>query len=172
MAHRRISHIAGRILLIVLGASVSAVVAHAQQSKSTVPSAEQEIVAASDRWFDALLRNDPVALDELEGDGFMIVQHSPKGIMLLEKTAQLKSLRPVATRPPLRRELSRVKIRRYENVAILTATATLRNETSTTPPNQAVVTEIWVNEKGRWRIVHFEPLDVPAVSAPPAKGGQ
>jgi ketosteroid isomerase-like protein len=136
--------------------------------RSSSPSSDQDIIAASNRWFAALLHNDVDTLRMLESDEFVTIQPSPRGVMVLEKSAQLETLKKAP--PPSterQRELSAIRIRHYNNTAILTATATLRGDASGAAP-QAVVTEVWTNTNGRWQIVHFQPVDVPVIRAPRA----
>jgi ketosteroid isomerase-like protein len=160
-------------VLFVLSTSTTAQQAQtakpAQQNPpSALTAADQEIVSASNRWFSAMLRNDAEQLRELEADDFQIVQLTPRGIMMMDRSAQFESIkRGAVDRSSVQRELSRVKIRRYEGTAILTALATLRNTSSSTPAAapQGVITEVWTNRDGKWRIAHFQPMDVPSAPA-------
>jgi hypothetical protein len=168
--HRGLLHpIAVALVSIAVStAFASRPVAAREPQRASSPPSDQDIIAASNRWFTALLRNDVDTLRMLESDEFVTIQPSPRGVMVLEKSAQLETLKkappPSAER---QRELSGIRIRHYNNMAILTATATLRGDPAGTAP-QAVVTEVWTNTNGRWQIVHFQPVDVPVIRPPRA----
>lgn len=175
MRHRRVLH---RIAVVLVSTAVSTAfasrpVAAREPQRTSGPSSDQDIIAASNRWFAALLRNDVDTLRMLEGDDFVTIQPSPRGVMVLEKSAQLETLKKApAPATERHRELGGVKIRHYDNIAILTATATLRGGPTgpTGMAPQAVVTEVWTNTSGRWQIVHFQPVDVPVIRSPRAGG--
>ena len=171
MIHRTLSHGLVAVLLVIGASAVLKAGSTATQQKANAPSADQELIAASNRWFAALLRNDVETLRMLEGNDFVTIQTTARGVMVLEKSAQLDSLKQ-APAPSIerRRELGNVKIRHYDRTAILTATATLRGEPAAGNPPQAVITEVWTNTNGKWQIVHFQPVDVPVIRSPRAGG--
>jgi ketosteroid isomerase-like protein len=110
----------------------------------------------------------------METDDFLSVQLLAPGLTMLPKQAQLEAIRkvPATSRLTLQRELSNVRIRTYGPTALLTAVATFRGKDSKGAPvaSQAFVTELWVNEGGKWRISHFHPVAIPpkAPAAAPA----
>ena len=94
------------------------------------------------------------------------------GICIAAATALLVTL-PAQTLSPFSRCGSSFSARRtplsasareYGNVAVLTALATYKQSGPRRDgvTSRAVITEIWVNDKGQWRLAHFQPTDVPA----------
>jgi ketosteroid isomerase-like protein len=133
-----------------------------QRGKATgpQPSVEQQVLQASREWADALSRNDVEAVDRLLADDAITIQQSGNNLALIEKPVQLESLRKAgASRPKSKRELSRVRVKNYGNVAILTALASYEAQL----PNggqqrsQGLICEVWVNVGGGWRLTHFQP---------------
>lgn len=127
---------------------------------SDPPAVERQVVEASREWFDALGVPDLEALDRLQTDDFLTVQQGPRGVAVVGKVTLRKA---GDNRPRFQRELSAVRVREYGNVAVPTAVATFRQMGNGTDEsvNQAVITEIWVSEGGRWRLAHFQPTAVP-----------
>ena len=150
------------------------------QARIDLPPSESPVVMASEQWFEAISRGDVKALEDLELDNFLSFQQTARGLTMTTKQAQLDQLRTgsPANRVKLQRELGSTRIRTYGNVAIMTAVATYRGQDASGKSivTQALVTEIWVNEAGKWRISHFQPFTIPprpgtpaAPARPPAK---
>jgi ketosteroid isomerase-like protein len=131
-------------------------------------SVEQQVVEASNEWADALYRNDVEAIDRLLAEDYITIQMTPTGgVALIEKVPQLDNLRQTAaTRQRAVRPLDRVRVRVYGNEAILTAAAAYKAAGGES--TQAIISEVWVNAAGRWRLSHFQPA--PAVRLQPAGG--
>lgn len=152
------------LLTVLVSLSIGLSSAAGQQRQGPAsPSVEQQVVQASQQWFEALSRGDAAALDQFETSDFIAIQQSPQGIVMTAKTAQLETLKKGTNRVKLQRQLGGVRVRSYGNVAVLTAIATFRGEdTSGTPINsQAFTSEVWVSEGGRWRVAHFQPINTP-----------
>ena len=126
---------------------------------------EADVIATSNRWYEAVNKGDAAALEALESDDFLSFQQLPQGLAEMSKSAQLEALKklPPGTRIQLQRELSNVRVRTYGTVAILTAVATYRGQSPRGQPvaTQGLTTELWVNMDGRWRISHFQPANIP-----------
>jgi ketosteroid isomerase-like protein len=158
------------LLFVSFAGSVSGGVAAQSSSTPELSAADHDLVAASNRWFDALLRGDAETLRTLEADDFVVVQQTPRGLLVMDRAVQLRNLRTDGAGPRLHRELNSVRIRRYGNVAVLTARAVLQRIPDGAR-TEAVVSEVWVNQNGQWRVAHFVPVDVPTLPAPPEKRG-
>jgi ketosteroid isomerase-like protein len=130
-------------------------------------SVEQQVLQASSEWADALYRNDLDAIDGLLADDFITVRMTQTGgVALVEKKPQLENLRQTAaTRQRAVRTLERVRVRTYGQVAILTALASYKAGEGVGQSTQAVISEVWVNTGGRWRLTHFQPA--PAIRIGP-----
>lgn len=124
---------------------------------------EQQVLAASRAWFEALMRADVEAVDRAETDNFITIQQSSKGVVVVNKEQQLAALRNSrADRVAFTRDLSSVMVRPFGSVAVLTGVAIFRGQRDgKSILSQAVIAEVWVNEDGRWRLAHFQPTDVP-----------
>ncbi len=118
---------------------------------------------ASNAWALAVLRNDFDAVTRLLADDFTTVQQTPTSVVLLNKTQQLEVLRQsTQTRPEAQRTLENASVRIHGTVGILTAIATYTGKTAQGPlRTQALITEIWVNEGGTWRMTHFQAATAP-----------
>ena len=138
----------------------------AQQPDAKKPdSTQQQVLAASNEWFAALMAGDLNALDRLQTDDFLAIQQGRGAVAVVTKAQQMENLRKSgADRPTFERALNAVKVREYGNVAVLTALATYKQSGPRRDGamSRAVISEVWVNEKGRWRLAHFQPTDVPA----------
>lgn len=148
-------------ILAVLGAALPA----QQPPAAGQGSVEQQVLQASNEWFEALMAGDIDRLDRLQTDDFLTVQQGRGAVAVVGKGQQMENLRKAGSnRPKFERTLSAVKVREYGNVAVLTALSTYRQPGPRRDAvlSRAVVTEIWVNEQGRWRLCHFQPTDVPA----------
>lgn len=147
-------------LLAMLGATLAA-----QQPPATGQgSVEQQVVQASNEWFEALMAGDLDRLDRLQTDDFLTVQQGRGAVAVVGKGQQMENLRKAGTnRPKFERSLSAVKVRERGSIAILTALATYHQPgpRRNTAISRAVVSEVWVHEQGRWRLWHFQPTDVP-----------
>ena len=152
--------------LALLGALPDAAAAVPAQAGG--PQVESQVMEASREWFTALMQGDFQAVDRLETDDFLTVQQAPGAVAVVDKAQQLASLRKAGDkRPRFDRELSGVKVRTYGQTAVLTALATYRQPGDKGQAvAQAVVTEVWVNESGRWRIAHLQSADLPARPKP------
>ena len=130
------------------------------QPSSAQPSSaiEQQVIAASNEWDDALYRNDLEALARILTDDFLTIQIARNGVAVVEKPAQLEVLRRGGdTRPRQRRKLDRVRVRVHGDTAILTAVAIYGEA----PATRSVISEVWARTDGKWRLMHFQPT--PAV---------
>jgi ketosteroid isomerase-like protein len=132
---------------------------------------ERQVRDASAEWFQALASGDVGSLDRLEADDFHMVQYGPAQVALVDKARQLSALREAvkpATAPV--RELEAVKLRTHGDTAILTAVATVRagGPRRSGAVSKAMIVEVWVNQEGRWRIVHFQGTGGAGI-LPPAK---
>ena len=132
------------------------------QSRSTA-SIDQQVIQASQEWFDALNRGDVEVLERVELNDFLAIQQSPQGIAVASKNDQIAGVRKSTNRVKVARELAETQVRKYGNVAILTGVATYRGTTSAgrSLNSQAFTSEVWVNEGGKWRLAHFQPMAVP-----------
>ncbi len=157
-------------VIIVLGAFLTfnheAFGAQLRGTATRTP-AEDQLIRASQQWFEAVARADADATQPLEVDDFLSIQLSGRGLAIADKAAQLEGLRRNgAPSLKLTRELSNIRIRTYGNTAILTATATFHDSAKGALVGQALTTEVWVNMNGAWRMAHFQPVALPL---PPAK---
>jgi ketosteroid isomerase-like protein len=173
--------------LVLAGTSFSQAAGRSAQSQAKpAPPAnptDAAVVAASEQWFEAISNADVKALEDMETDDFLSFQLTPQGVTMIPKKAQIEVLQktPAANRLKWERELGGPRIRSYGNVSILTAVATFRGQDRSGKPvvTQSLLTEVWVNMNGKWRISHFQPFTLPpraqpapaapAPSTPPAK---
>lgn len=148
-------------ILAVLGAALPA----QQPPAAGQSSVEQQVLQASNDWFDALMAGDIDRLDRLQADDFLTIQQGRGAVAVVDKAQQMENLRKAGTnRPKFERSLSAVKVRERGSIAVLTALATYRQPgpRRDTATSRAVISEVWVNDQGRWRLWHFQPTDVPA----------
>jgi ketosteroid isomerase-like protein len=150
------------VLPAVLICAAAQPVSASQARRGAQPRAniEEQVLQASNAWADALYRNDVEAVDRLLADDFVTIQQAGTSMALIEKSVQLDSLRKTgASRPKFKRQLSRTRVKSFGNVAILTALASYEIESATAPPQkaQALISEVWVNSGGMWRLTHFQP---------------
>jgi ketosteroid isomerase-like protein len=126
---------------------------------------EQQVLAASVQWFDAVVRHDAGALERLLADDFVTLQPSPAGVGIGDKSSQLKAAaQPGGLPPTLRRSLTRTQVRRYGNIFFLTALARFQADgpSGTPTSNEALISELWRNEGGRWRLSHYQTTIAPS----------
>lgn len=141
----------------------------AAQQRPDVSAADQEVIAASNAWFDALAKRDATALDRLLAPDFLTIQVGPRGVGVIGKAAQVDSVRKGGGIPPsTRRTLSRVQVRTYGTTAMLTAVAAFEADgpAGAKLRNNAMISELWVNQGGQWRLAHYQPTNAP----PPSSG--
>lgn len=123
-----------------------------------------QIVRVSNEWFGAFSRADADAFDRMVTDDFMCIQQQPNGVAVITKSDQMENLRKTPTgRAPIQRELRAVRVRAYGDVAILTAFATFRGRDPAGKEvvSLAVISEVWLQQSGHWRLTHFQITDVP-----------
>jgi ketosteroid isomerase-like protein len=123
------------------------------------PSVEQQVLQASSQWAEAASKNDVDALDRLLADDYVTIQQTGNSLGLMEKSVQLDSARKAAGTPTgTTRTLSRVRVKSYGNVAILTALASYEApRAGGVQRTQGLICEVWVNANGRWQLTHFQP---------------
>jgi ketosteroid isomerase-like protein len=161
--------------VVLVGTSFSQAAGRSAQSQANpVPAAnptDAAVIAASQQWFDAINNGDVKTLEEVETEDFQSFQQTPQGVTMMSKRAQIELMlkAPAANRVKLQRDLGMPRIRNYGSVAILTAVATFRGQNSAGRQiaSQSLVTEVWVNAAGKWRISHFQPLVIPPKPATP-----
>ena len=158
-------------VLDVLGSATAR--AQARPGGGAKPSITQDVVAASNRWYDAVSRGDATLLETIETDDFLSFQQLPQGLTVIPKKAQLENIRKTtaATRLVVHRTLENVKVRVYGDAAVLTAVATFRGTDAKGTPvaAQNLITEVWSNEDGKWKLGHFQSMAVPQKPPTPAK---
>lgn len=157
-----------RVGILVWAGVLFGMVSGASAQPPRAESIEQQIVKISNEWFAALMAGDLEALNRLQTDDFLTVQQGRGGVAVVSKAQQLETLKKAGSdRPRFERTLSAIKVRDYGSVAVLTALSTYREAGPRKDGlvSRAVTTEVWVNERGRWRLAHFQPTDVPAAPA-------
>ena len=117
------------------------------------PSAESEVVASERAWSQAYLRHDLPAISRLLADDFVGIDG--RGVVS-DKAAELEEAKPPSpgsTEPVLVAEqLSDVRVRIYDDVAVLTAVNTAQFSDSTIRYRR---TTVWVRRGDRWVCVSF-----------------
>ncbi len=109
------------------------------------------------------MRQDLPAIQRLQTADFLTIQQSRAGVAIVGATQQLETLRKAGPSAPiLGRELASPTVRRYGSVAVLTAVGTFRTLSDKPEMSQAVVTEVWVEEGGSWRVAHFQTTELPS----------
>jgi ketosteroid isomerase-like protein len=147
-------------VLLYSGITAGAAGQRRQTPAAPPPSVEQQVLQASSEWADAASKNDVEALDRLLADDYVTIQQTGNSLGLIEKPVQLDSARKAAVAPTkTTRALSRVRVKVYGNVAILTALASYETQVAAggVQRTQGFVSEVWVNIGGRWRLTHFQP---------------
>jgi ketosteroid isomerase-like protein len=154
--------LAALVSLILLGGATTS---PAQTRAGNIGSVEQQVLAASAQWFEAVVRRDAASLERLLADDFVTLQPSPAGVGIGDKSSQLKAAaQPGGLPPTLRRSLTRTQVRRYGNICFLTALATFQVDGPSGAPttNEALISELWRNERGGWRLSHYQTTIAPS----------
>jgi 2-polyprenyl-3-methyl-5-hydroxy-6-metoxy-1,4-benzoquinol methylase len=124
------------------------------QQPPGVLEAEREIRGLSERYFDAIMRRDAKAVDEILVDEGLV--YYPRGVMKT-KVALLEALRKpvVAGEPALPAyALGEVRVRRIGETAVLTALLTAARVDSPGVINNHRRTLTWARQNGRWKLMH------------------
>jgi ketosteroid isomerase-like protein len=151
--------------LVLLIALAGATRSPAQIRAGNTSSVEQQVLAASAQWFEAVVRRDESALERLLADDFVTLQPAPAGLGIGNKPSQLKAAaQPGGLPPTLRRGLTHTQVRCYGSVCFLTALATFQVDGAPGTPvaNEALISELWRNEGGRWRLSHYQTTVTPS----------
>jgi uncharacterized protein (TIGR02246 family) len=154
------------LFVMVIAGMLSPVAATQQRGRSSdaASAVDAQIVAASNAWAEALQNRDVETVDRVLADDFVMIQAAPTGVALVGKTMQLEGMRKnLVAGGRVDRQLDRIRIKNYGNIAILTAVATYRgsNDTGAKLAMQAVISEVWVRDGGPWRLSHFQTTTVP-----------
>jgi len=138
--------IGAALLVIALQASASG------QQASGEPNTDSKIREQTERYFDAIDRDDVTVLDDLMVEECLVFY--PRGVVDTKATL-LEALRkrgPADRSIPTNRTLSDVKVRRVGDTAVLTATLTTMRGDAPAISNQRTLT--WARQGDRWRLVH------------------
>jgi ketosteroid isomerase-like protein len=118
----------------------------------------KSIQVAERAWLEANYRLDSKSVDASESDDFVFVSPARS----ITKKQHLQSIREAFSRtnsnsPAVAYELSDQNIRIYDDVALVTdiCTVTASSHSSLFSPGRFVQTEVWRNQQGTWKIVHF-----------------
>jgi ketosteroid isomerase-like protein len=155
------------VAILLIGGVMTANVSAQRGGPAQTPD-QGAVLQASSAWALAMQKNDYDAMGRLMADDFTTIQQTSTSAVLLNKAQQLEALRQsAAVRAGAQRTLDNATVRIHGTVGILTAIATYSAQTAQGPlKTQALITEVWVNEGGAWRMSHFQ-----AATAPRRAGG-
>lgn len=156
-----------RIFSLVALTLVLSGLAVAQTNKKV----EEEVLKLEKEWFEAYLRSDVDTVDRIEADDFLVITATSQGYSPKERQMSGIRSRTEAVRKRLAsvtRSLDQVKIRTYENVAIINGIniQTRPDDTGKTSTTKAVYTSVWMKREGRWRVVNSQFTDLPEPKPP------
>jgi ketosteroid isomerase-like protein len=144
------------LLLSVVFSCMSTLGQASKQDRADAGSAEQAVIAAEDKWLDALYHGDVAALDGSESVDFVLI--TPTGMITRQDHLALMRQR-LSDGPPnsTTYSLSQQKVSVYGPIAVVTDTLSITNagDYPITSPGRYWQTEIWHNEAGQWKLVHL-----------------
>ena len=124
---------------------------------------EQEILALAHEWMEAIGRRDPVSLDNILADDFVISGWLPEGKLANKKFYIEDCLRPVDIEQPTYR-YDQWKVRTYGDVAVVNCVFSCHAIVGGHEwGGDFLFTDVWVIENDRWRVVtrHSSPVAPP-----------
>ena len=130
---------------------------YAAQGASPAPSATEQITALEREWSSAVIRHDEEAVSKLLADDFVGIDG--RGF-ISDKTAEIEEADPTASHKAslvlVGEHLSEVRVRVYDETAVLTAinTARFRSEKGESTIRYRRTT-VWVRRGGSWQCVSF-----------------
>jgi ketosteroid isomerase-like protein len=121
---------------------------------------EQKILALAHEWIEAIRQRDPVSLDNILADDFVITGWSPGGQLADKKFYIEDCLRPVEVEEPSY-HYERWRLRTYGDIVVVNCVFSCHAFVGGREwGGDFLVTDVWVKENGRWRVVtrHSSPL--------------
>jgi ketosteroid isomerase-like protein len=140
-------------MLLLILAGVHAVV---PQATTPAASSAQSVRDAEQRWLTAYYGIDAATLDGVEADTLTIITPSQS----VDKQAHLTVVRKLAAasvprNPSAVFSLSDQRIQVYGDVAVVSDVCHVTGVNPLTSPGRYYQTEVWHNERGAWKLVHF-----------------
>jgi hypothetical protein len=110
---------------------------------------QQSLMQMEREWADGMMKNDPTVIDRIEADDYAYCMDSFKGGKQGD-VAEAKKHAYAGTA-----ELTGMQVRVFENAAIVTGKAGLRNAkyNGKDVSGDYLFTDIFVNRNGRWQVV-------------------
>jgi len=127
--------------------TISSVSCRAQDS-----AVQQQVLDANRSWFEAFVRGDANAMDNLETDDFVFIQDG----MLVDKADQLAGIRKRGEPLKQTHTIELHKLATTGDVVVATGFNIVRGEET----GRAAFSEVWIREGGRWRVkqAHYSTL--------------
>lgn len=125
--------------------------AYSQSTTGKATKAEQEVLAQTQAWCDAIVKGDVPTLEGILAADFIITAGDGS---LRDKAAELKDLTPTADLKTLYFKTDGVRVRIYGNTAVVTGRAYWRiNYKGREQDNERRFTSVFVKQNNRWQIV-------------------
>jgi ketosteroid isomerase-like protein len=121
---------------------------------------EQKILELAHEWIEAIRQRDPVSLDKILADDFVITGWLPGGQLADKKFYIEDCLRPIDVEEPSYR-YDRWRVRAYGDIAVVNCVFSCHAVVGGHEwGGDFLLTDVWVKENGRWRVVtrHSSPV--------------
>jgi ketosteroid isomerase-like protein len=118
---------------------------------------KDKVLAARKAWYEAFCKGDTATMEKVEDKDFVIVSEAK----VITKEKQLADIRKAVDGkkwlPAGAMEVAEdLKVRFYGNVALVSGRSWIKMKGREAPPKSlAALTEVWVEQDGKWNIVHM-----------------